>query len=226
MAFAGRVGLLMKKVGITAMFGEAGARVPVTLLLLEDTSVVEVKRADVHGYNAVVLGVRRGGRLNKPQVCALRKIGVEEDRRLFESRVSEVDGFELGSKVLVDHFYKGQFVDVAGRSIGRGFAGVMKRHNFGGLRASHGVSISHRSAGSTGQCQDPGRVFKGKKMAGHMGDSRSVVQNLRVVLVDSGESLLVVKGAVPGPCGSYVFVRDAVKKSVPKGGADSLASVS
>ncbi|MGN7678919.1 MAG: 50S ribosomal protein L3 [Anaplasma sp.] len=226
MASAERVGLLMKKVGITAMFGEAGARIPVTLLLLEDTFVVGVKSVDVHGYNAVVLGVHRDGRLNKPQVCALRKVGMEEDCRLFESRVSEIDGIELGSKISVNHFYKGQFVDVAGRSIGRGFAGVMKRHNFGGLRASHGVSISHRSAGSTGQCQDPGRVFKGKKMAGHMGDSRSVVQNLRVILVDSEESLLVVKGAVPGPCGSYVFVRDAVKKSVPKGDADSLASVS
>ncbi|KAF2282005.1 hypothetical protein GH714_042829 [Hevea brasiliensis] len=145
----------MKKVGSTAVFGDAGARVPVTLLLLEDTFVVDVKSRDVHGYNAVVLGVRRPGRLNKPQVCALRKKGVDVDCHLFESRVDTVDGVELGGKVLVDHFFRGQFVDVAGRSIGRGFAGVMKRHNFGGLHASHGVSISHRSQGSTGSAKIP-----------------------------------------------------------------------
>ncbi|TZF77876.1 50S ribosomal protein L3 [Anaplasma marginale] len=219
MATGSRVGLLMKKVGSTAVFGDAGARVPVTLLLLEDTFVVDVKSRDVHGYNAVVLGVCRPGRLNKPQICALRKKGIDVDCHLFESRVDTVDGVEPGGRVLVDHFFQGQFVDVAGRSIGRGFAGVMKRHNFGGLRASHGVSISHRSQGSTGQCQDPGRVFKGKKMAGHMGHTMSVVQNLRVVLVDSERSLLVVEGTnVPGPCGSYVLVRDAVKKPVPREG--------
>ncbi|ACZ49057.1 50S ribosomal protein L3 [Anaplasma centrale str. Israel] len=219
MATGSRVGLLMKKIGNTAVFGDSGARVPVTLLLLEDTLVVEVKRRDVHGYDAVVLGVRRPGRLNKPQVCALRKKGIDVDCHLFESRVDAVDGIEPGSRISVDHFFQGQFVDVAGRSIGRGFAGVMKRHNFRGLRASHGVSISHRSQGSTGQCQDPGRVFKGKKMAGHMGCSMSVVQNLRVVLVDSERSLLVVEGTnVPGSCGSYVLVRDAVKKPVPGGG--------
>ncbi|MCU7611912.1 50S ribosomal protein L3 [Anaplasma capra] len=222
MAARSGVGLLMKKVGTTAVFGAAGARVPVTLLLLEDTFVVEVKKKDVHGYNAVVLGVRRPGRINKPQVCALREKGIEVDCHLFESRVDTVDGIEPGSKILVDRFFQDQFVDVAGLSIGKGFAGVMKRHNFGGLCASHGVSISHRSQGSTGQCQDPGRVFKGKKMAGRMGGSMSVTQNLRVVLVDPEESLLVVAGNnVPGSCGSYVLVRDAVKKPVPVGGASS-----
>ncbi|EOA63077.1 50S ribosomal protein L3 [Anaplasma phagocytophilum str. CRT38] len=216
-----RIGLWMKKVGSTAMFdATTGSRVPVTLLLLEDTFVVGTKVSGIHGYDAVVLGTKRRGVVNKPQVQALRKLGIEEDYKLFESRVKAVGDLQPGSKVEVSHFFKGQFVDVTGYTIGRGFAGVMKRHNFRGLRASHGVSISHRSQGSTGQCQDPGRVFKGKKMAGHMGDSKVTMQNLQVMLVDEKESLLVVRGTgIPGAEGSYVFVRDAIKKPVPKGEA-------
>lgn len=232
MAARQRVGVWMKKVGSTAIFDETtGSRVPVTLLLLEDTFVVGTKVRDVHGYDAVVLGTVRGGRvrLNKPQVEALKKMGIETACDLFESRVGVVGDLQPGSKISIDYFCKDQFVDVTGSTIGKGFAGVMKRHNFGGLRASHGVSISHRSQGSTGQCQDPGRVWKGKKMAGHMGNSKVTMQNLRVLLVDQEESLLAVCGTgVPGAVGSYVFVRDAIKKPVPRhsGFSESVAAAS
>lgn len=225
-----RVGVWMKKVGSTAIFDEAtGSRVPVTLLLLEETFVVGTKAKGVHGYDAVVLGTARDGRVrvNKPQAEALKKLGIESPCRLFESRVDVVGDLQPGSRISVDYFSKGQFVDVTGSTIGKGFAGVMKRHNFGGLRASHGVSISHRSQGSTGQCQDPGRVWKGKKMAGHMGNARVTMQNLRVLLVDGEESLLAVCGTgVPGAVGTYVFVRDAIKKPAPRHSApaDSVAA--
>ncbi|MFV9838506.1 MAG: 50S ribosomal protein L3 [Aaplasma endosymbiont of Hyalomma asiaticum] len=226
MAAGRRIGLWMKKIGNSAVFdGETGARVPVSLLLLEDTVVVGTKASAVHGYDAVVLGLKRSsGRLSKPQSEALRKLGVQEDYHLFESRVAAVEGVDLGGKVPVNHFVQDQFVDVTGYTIGRGFAGVMKRHNFRGLRASHGVSIAHRSQGSTGQCQDPGRVYKGKKMAGHLGNSKVTIQNLRVMLVDPERSLLVVRGAsIPGYAGSYVFVRDAVKGPAVQGKVVTLS---
>ncbi|MDB1135260.1 50S ribosomal protein L3 [Candidatus Anaplasma sp. TIGMIC] len=208
----------MKKVGASAVFdATTGARVPVTLLSLEDTFVVGTRVEGVHGYNSVVLGSRRPGKVKKPQAEALSKQGVSTPCRVFESRVETVGDLQPGDNIGIEHFVPGQFVDVTGYTIGRGFAGVMKRHNFSGLRASHGVSISHRSQGSTGQCQDPGRVFKGKKMAGHMGNRRVTMQSLKVLHIDKEESLLVVKGTgVPGSEGSYVFVRDAVKKPMPK----------
>lgn len=226
MAAGRRIGLWMKKIGSSAVFdSDTGSRVPVSLLLLEHTIVVGTKVAAVHGYDAVVLGLKRSsGSIKRPQSEALRKLGIQEDYHLFESRVEAVEGVDLGGKVLVNHFFEGQFVDVAGHTIGRGFAGVMKRHNFRGLRASHGVSISHRSQGSTGQCQDPGRVYKGKKMAGHLGNSRVTMQNLKVMLVDPVRSLLVVRGAsIPGYVGSYVFVKDAVKGPVVQGKVVTLS---
>lgn len=224
-----RVGLWMKKVGTTAIFDpDTGSRVPVTLLFLEDTVVVGTKVASVQGYNAIVLGYKSSSSCNKPQAKSLEALGLDGNRKLFESRVSSIEGeVSPGSNVYVDHFVKGQFIDVTGKTIGKGFAGVMKRHNFAGLRASHGVSISHRSQGSTGQCQDPGRVFKGKKMAGHMGNNRVTVQNLQVLTVDKEESLLVVKGtSVPGHNGSYVFVRDAVKRPAPRDGLSFVSVAS
>ena len=187
-----------------------------TLLQLPSSVTVSVKTKEKHGYNAVVMGVLSSARVNKPQAKFLEKFGIIGDFKLFESRVDCVDGISPGSFVGVNHFVVGQYVDVVGASLGKGFAGVMKRHNFHGLRASHGVSLAHRSQGSTGQCQDPGRVFKGKKMAGHLGNARTTVQNLKILSIDQSRSLLIVKGNnVPGFVGSLVYIRDAVKKSVP-----------
>ncbi|QXK91791.1 50S ribosomal protein L3 [Neoehrlichia mikurensis] len=209
---AKRVGLLMKKVGVTAIFNSEGKRVPVTLLYLDDSYIVELKNDKTHGYNAVVLGVASSVRINKPQVKYLEKNNINVNCKLFESRVDSLENIQQGSKIFVNHFMKGQYVDITGNSIGKGFAGVMKRHNFKGLRASHGVSISHRSAGSTGQCQDPGRVFKGKKMAGRLGNTKVTIQNIEVLDVNCEKSLLIVKGnSIPGVVNSYVFVKDAVK---------------
>ena len=214
---AKRIGLFLEKVGHTAIFDNEGKRIPVTLLYLRDSFIISTKIKDVHGYNAVVLGVEASVNLKKPQSKILKKSNITVKCKVFESRVDNLDGLVEGAKVSITHFVKGQYVDVTGYSLGKGFAGVMKRHNFKGLKASHGVSIAHRSQGSTGQCQDPGRVYKGKKMAGHLGNSKVTVQNLKVMLVDQERSLLVVKGNnIPGAKGSCVFVKDAVKKSVPK----------
>ncbi|CEI85300.1 50S ribosomal protein L3 [Ehrlichia minasensis] len=214
---AKRIGLFLEKVGHTAIFDNEGRRIPVTLLHLRDSFIVSTKTKDINGYNAVVLGVESSINVKKPQLKILEKSNVTAKCRIFESRVDSLDGVVKGAKVSITHFVENQYVDVTGYSLGKGFAGVMKRHNFKGLKASHGVSIAHRSQGSTGQCQDPGRVYKGKKMAGHLGNSKVTVQNLKVILVDQERSLLVVKGNnIPGAKGSYVFVKDAVKKSVPK----------
>lgn len=214
---AKRIGLFMEKIGNTAIFGNDGKRMPVTLLHLRNSFIISVKSQDVHGYNAAVLGVESEINLKKPQSKILEKSNITAKCRIFESRVNSIEGLVKGAKVAITHFVEGQYVDITGYSLGKGFAGVMKRHNFKGLKASHGVSIAHRSQGSTGQCQDPGRVYKGKKMAGHLGNSKVTVQNIKVVLVDQEKSLLVVKGNnIPGAKGSYIFVKDAVKKSVPK----------
>ncbi|WP_421792074.1 50S ribosomal protein L3 [Hyphobacterium sp.] len=208
-----RTGLIAKKVGMTRVFAEDGAHIPVTVLQLENCQVVAQRTSDRDGYTAVQLGAgaAKAKRTSKAMRGHFAKAQVEPKRRLTEFRVSEDNLIEPGSELTAEHFVPGQKVDVAGTSIGKGFAGAMKRWNFGGLRATHGVSISHRSHGSTGQCQDPGKVFKGKKMAGHLGNERVTIQNLDIVRVDANDGYILVRGAVPGSAGSWVEIRDAVK---------------
>ena len=214
-----RSGLIVQKVGMTRLFTEAGKHVPVTVLKLDKCQVVAQRTEEKDGYSAVQLG--SGFAKVKRTSSAMRghfaKAKVEPKRRVAEFRVSADNLIDVGAELAASHFIEGQKVDATGVSIGKGFAGAMKRHNFGGLRASHGVSISHRSHGSTGQCQDPGKVFKGKKMAGHMGDSRVTIQNLEVVKTDVTRGLLMVKGAVPGAKGGWILLRDAVKRPLPDG---------
>jgi large subunit ribosomal protein L3 len=212
-----RSGLIAQKLGMTRVFNDAGEHVPVTVLKVENCQVIDVRKADSHGYSAVQLGIgtRKVRNVSKPMRGHFAKAKVEPKSKLAEFRVSEDALLSVGAELTVDHFVAGQFVDVTGTSIGKGFAGSMKRHNFGGLRATHGVSVSHRSHGSTGNRQDPGRVFKNKKMAGHMGDTRVTVQNLRIVSTDTERGLLLVRGAVPGAEGGFVLVRDAVKRKAP-----------
>ena len=208
-----RTGVIAKKLGMTRVFSEVGAHVPVTVLHLDNCQVVSHKTADRDGYTALQLGAgeAKAKRTNKAQRGHFAKANVAPKRKLVEFRVNDDAMIEVGAQLTADHFVEGQKVDAAAISIGKGFAGAMKRHNFGGLRASHGVSISHRSHGSTGQCQDPGKVFKGKKMAGHMGAARVTQQNLEIVRVDADRGLVWVKGAVPGSKGAWVELRDAVK---------------
>lgn len=208
-----RTGLLAKKVGMTRVFSEDGNHVPVTVLSLDGLQVVAQRTADNDGYTAVQLGAgaAKAKRTSKAMRGHFAKASVEPKRKLVEFRVSDDALLEPGAVLSAEHFVPGQKVDVAGTSIGKGFAGAMKRWNFGGLRATHGVSISHRSHGSTGQCQDPGKVFKGKKMAGHMGAERVTIQGLEIVRVDEDRGLVWVKGAIPGAAGGWVEVRDAVK---------------
>ncbi|PHR58606.1 MAG: 50S ribosomal protein L3 [Robiginitomaculum sp.] len=208
-----RSGLLVKKLGMTRVFAEDGAHVPVTVLSLEGCQVVAHKTQDRDGYTALQLGsgTAKVNRVSKAERERFAKASVAPKQKLVEFRIP-ADGFiDIGSEMNADHFVIGQKVDVAGVSIGKGFAGAMKRHNFSGLRATHGVSISHRSHGSTGQCQDPGKVFKGKKMAGHMGAVRVTTQNLEIVRTDVAEGLILVRGAVPGSKSGWVEIRDAVK---------------
>ncbi len=212
-----RSGVIAKKLGMTRLFLEDGRQVPVTVLQLDNLQVVAQRTAEKDGYSAVQLGA--GAAKAKRTTAAMRghfaKAKVEPKRKIAEFRVSPENLIEVGEEITADHYFEGQFVDIAGTSIGKGFAGAMKRHNFGGLRASHGVSISHRSHGSTGQCQDPGKVFKGKKMAGHLGAVRVTTQNLQVVRTDSDRGLIMVKGSVPGSKGGWVTIKDAVKKPFP-----------
>lgn len=212
-----RSGVIAKKLGMTRLFLEDGKQVPVTVLQLDNLQVVAQRTTEKDGYVAVQLGA--GLAKAKRTTAAMRghfaKASVEPKRKVAEFRVSEDCMIDVGEEITADHYFAGQFVDIAGTSIGKGFQGAMKRHNFGGLRASHGVSVSHRSHGSTGQCQDPGKVFKGKKMAGHMGAVRTTTQNLQVVRTDAERGLILVKGAVPGSKGGWVTVKDAVKKPVP-----------
>jgi len=212
-----RPGLIAQKLGMTRVFDDTGAHLPVTLLKVDGCQVVAQRTQERDGYTAVQLGVgaAKPKRTGKAMRGHFAKAKVEPKLRLAEFRVSEDALIDAGAEISAGHFMAGQYVDVSGTSIGKGFAGAMKRHNFKGLRASHGVSISHRAHGSTGQCQDPGKVFKGKKMAGHMGAERVTVQNLRVVSTDAEEGLIAVEGAVPGSRGGYVLLSDAVKKSAP-----------
>jgi large subunit ribosomal protein L3 len=220
-----RSGVIAQKVGMTRIFTDAGEHVPVTVLKLEKLQVVSHRTAEKNGYTALQLGVgtRKPSRLTKSERQNFAVANVEPKRKLQEFRVSPENLIDVGSEITAEHFVPGQFVDVTGTSQGKGFQGAMKRWNFGGLRATHGVSVSHRSHGSTGQRQDPGKVFKGKKMAGHMGDDRITTQNLVVVKTDADRGLLMIRGAVPGSKGGWVIVRDAVKKvahkDAPKPGA-------
>lgn len=214
-----RSAIIAKKVGMTRIYTDAGEHVPVTVLQLDGCQVVAHRTAERDGYVALQLGAGHAKAKNTTRAMRghFAKARVEPKRHVAECRVSEDAVIEVGAVLTADHFVEGQFVDVTGISIGKGFAGAMKRHNFGGLRASHGVSVSHRSHGSTGQRQDPGKVFKGKKMAGHMGQVRVTTQNLRVVRTDVPRGLILVRGAVPGADGSWIMVRDAVKKALPEG---------
>jgi large subunit ribosomal protein L3 len=211
-----RSGVIAKKLGMTRLFLEDGKQIPVTVLQLDNLQVVAQRTADKDGYTAVQLGA--GLAKAKRTTAAMRghfaKASVEPKRKIAEFRVTPDCMINVGEEIIADHYFEGQYVDVSGTSIGKGFQGAMKRHNFGGLRASHGVSVSHRSHGSTGQCQDPGKVFKGKKMAGHMGSARITTQNLQVVRTDTDRGLIMVKGAVPGSKGGWVTIKDAVKKAV------------
>ena len=209
------IGVVGRKIGMTRVFTEEGVSQPVTVIEVEPNKVTQVKSTDSDGYRAVQIttGSRRASRVTKPMAGHYAKAGVEAGRGLWEFRLNEGegDGLELKSEIKVDMFEAGQKVDVTGTSIGKGFAGGVKRHNFAMQDATHGNSISHRAPGSIGQCQTPGRVFKGKKMAGHMGAVKRTMQNLEVVRVDGERNLLLVKGAVPGSKGGNVIVRPAVK---------------
>ncbi len=213
-----RTGVIAKKIGMTRVYTEDGTHVPVTVMQLDACQVVGQRTAEKNGYTALQLGsgAKKAKRVTKAERGQFAKANVEPKAKLAEFRVSEENLVDVGEEIIADHYFEGQYVDVTGTSIGKGFAGAMKRHNFGGLRASHGVSISHRSHGSTGQCQDPGKVFKGKKMAGHYGAVRVTTQNLQVVRTDADRGLILLKGAVPGPKGGWVFIKDAVKKPFPE----------
>ncbi|QCE34291.1 50S ribosomal protein L3 [Acetobacteraceae bacterium] len=209
-----RTGLIAKKLGMSRIFKEDGVSIPVTLLQLDHVEVVDVKTNERDGYVALQVGYgeAKAKHVSKPNRGHFASQKVELKKKLVEFRVSDDAVLEVGTKLTAAHFVPGQKVDVTGTSKGKGFAGAMKRHNFRGLEASHGVSISHRSHGSTGQRQDPGKVFKGKKMAGHMGDRRVTTQNLEIAAVDQENNLIFIKGAVPGSKEGYVLVSDAVKK--------------
>jgi len=213
-----RSGVIVKKVGMSRVFMEDGRHVPVTVLKLDNCQVVSQRTNEKNGYTAVQLGtgLAKVKNVAKAQREAFARANVEPKLELVEFRVSPENLLDIGVEITADHFVAGQHVDVSGTSVGKGFAGVMKRHNFGGLRATHGVSVSHRSHGSTGQRQDPGKVFKGKKMAGHMGAERVTTQNLEVVKTDVERGLILVKGSVPGSKGGWVLLRDAVKMDLPK----------
>ena len=213
-----RTGIVAKKLGMTKVFDEKGQHIAVTVLLMKGNQVVAVRNEEKNGYTAVQMGFDdvKASRATKASRGHFAKANVLPKRKLVEFRVSKDSMLDVGVEISAEHFVPGQFVDVTGTTIGKGFQGVMKRYNFGGMPASHGVSITHRAHGSTGNRQDPGRVFKNKKMAGHMGQVRATIPNLSIVQVDAEEGLLFVSGSVPGSEGSFVMVRDAVKRVLPK----------
>ena len=212
-----RSGIIARKLGMTRVFNEAGHHVPVTVLKLDDVQVVAVRNNEKDGYTALQLGagVAKAKNVSKAMRGHFATANVLPKSKLAEFRVSEDALLHIGASLAASHFVVGQKVDVVGTTQGKGFAGAMKRHNFGGLRASHGVSVSHRSHGSTGQCQDPGKVFKGKKMAGQMGAVRNTTQNVEVVSVDDNDGIILLHGAVPGPKNGWVLINDAIKAKLP-----------
>src|SRR5580704_4998247 len=214
-----RTGLIARKLGLTRLFDEAGTHVPVTVLSLEGCQVTAHRTKEKDGYIALQLGAgaKKPKNTSKAERGHFAKALVEPKRRVAEFRVSEDNLIDVGAELSADHFLPGQKVDVSGMTVGKGFAGAIKRWNFGGMRATHGVSVSHRAHGSTGQRQDPGKVFKGKKMAGHMGSDNVTTLNLTVFRVDVERGLILIKGAVPGTEGGFVKIRDAIKKAPPKG---------
>lgn len=212
-----RTGLIARKIGMTSLFTESGERLPVTFLKVDDCQVVGHRTLEKDGYSALILGAfneKKSNKVSKPLRSVFANAKIEPKKKLKEFRVPETNMPEIGQKLEVDHFILNQFVDVSGVSIGKGFAGAMKRHNFAGLEASHGVSISHRSHGSTGGRQDPGKVFKNKKMAGHLGARAVTVQNLKIVGFDKEKAIIMVRGPIPGAKGSYVYIKDSVKKTM------------
>lgn len=214
-----RVGVIAKKIGMTAIYDDSGSRIPVTMLKLDNCGVVGHKDKQRDGYQALQVGVneyKNISKISKSLQGHFKKNSVTPKKKIVEFRVDDDAMLDVGTPIKADHYVPNQFVDISGVSIGKGFAGVMKRHNFGGMRASHGVSISHRAHGSTGQCQDPGRVFKGKKMAGQMGNSGVTMQNLKVIAIDEENDTILVKGGVPGAKNSYVIIKDAVKRALPE----------
>ena len=214
-----RSGVIAKKIGMTRLFMDNGQQIPVTVLCLDGLQVVAQRTSETDGYTAVQLGLgsAKAKRTSQAMRGHFAKANVAPKRKVAEFRVSADNLIEVGAEISAEHFLEGQMVDVSGTSIGKGFQGAMKRWNFKGLRATHGVSISHRSHGSTGQCQDPGKVFKGKKMAGHMGAAKVTTQNLEVIRTDADRGLIMVKGAVPGSKGGWVTIKDAMKKKLPDG---------
>jgi large subunit ribosomal protein L3 len=212
-----RTGVIAKKLGMTRLFKDDGTHVPVTVLYLDEVRVVAARTVETDGYSAVQLGIGRAKPKNvsKPQKGHFAKAKVEPTMKLVEFRVADDALLEAGAVISPSHFSVGQFVDVAGITKGKGFAGGMKRWNFAGLEASHGVSVSHRSLGSTGNRQDPGKTFKNKKMPGHLGQERVTTLNLQVAGLDESRNLVLIRGAVPGSKGSYVLLRDAIKKARP-----------
>jgi large subunit ribosomal protein L3 len=212
-----RVGVITKKLGMSAVFNQSGARIPVTILKLDNCQVIAQKTKDKHGYTALQIGAfnfKNHKKASKPLQGYFSQHKITPKKQIKEFRISEDAMLEIGTEIKANHYVPNQFVDVTAVTVGKGFAGVMKRHNFSGLRASHGVSVSHRSHGSTGQCQDPGKVFKGKKMAGHMGCKQATLQNLQVISVDEDKNLLIIKGSVPGATNSYIIVNDAKKRAL------------
>jgi large subunit ribosomal protein L3 len=213
-----RSGVIAQKVGMTRIFTDAGEHVPVTVLKVDSCQVVAHRTKDKNGYTALQVGVGKAKvkNVSKAERGRFAVAQVEPKQKLAEFRVSEDAVIPVGAEITADHFIPGQFVDITGTTTGKGFAGGMKRWNFGGLRATHGVSVSHRSIGSTGGRQDPGKTFKNKKMPGHLGAERVTTQNLRVVQTDPERGLILVEGAVPGVAGGWIQVRDAVKRKLPK----------
>jgi large subunit ribosomal protein L3 len=212
-----RTGVIAQKLGMSRLFDEDGVHIPVTVLKVDNLRVVSHKTQERDGYTAVQLsaGKAKVKNVSKAVRGHYAKAKVEPGRKLVEFRVTEANLPEIGAEIVPSHYVDGQFIDVVGTTIGKGFQGVMKRWNFAGLEASHGVSVSHRSHGSTGQRQDPGRVFKGKKMAGHLGQERVTVSNLQVIQTDDAQGLIYVRGAIPGSENSFVLVKDAVKRAAP-----------
>ena len=213
-----RTGLIAKKIGMSRFFKSDGTNIPVTLLKVDKCKVVDHKLVEKDGYNAikVLFGASKKNKVNKPAVGYFKKIKSEASNFIREFRVSKDAMIEVGSHISVNHFIEGQFVDVSGFTIGKGFAGGMKRWNFSGLRASHGVSVSHRAHGSTGQNQDPGKVFKGKKMAGHMGDKMRTILNLEIIKSDLENNLIYLRGSIPGSKNTTVVLRESVKNTTKK----------